>query len=201
MIYLRNSFFLALLATLSYFFLDIPITTSIAPHSKEFYPFSKGCTLLIFPPLYLALPLIGYLISRFKKSRWTFHFFVIFTAQCLSVAFVRVFKVLIGRARPDIFLKKGIFGFYGFEWNHHFHSFPSGHTMAAFTLATSLSLLFPKGRYLFFTGATLLSLSRIFLLGHFLSDVIGAAAIALIIGKGVHHLCNHITWRHVNETA
>lgn len=198
---LRKPFFLIALGALSYLFVDRPLTAAIAPYAKAYKPFYKMATLCIFPPLYLAVSGVGLLVSRLRKSPWTPHFFEVFVSQCLSVAFVRVFKILIGRARPDIFIKKGVYGFYGLEWDHHFHSFPSGHSMAAYVLATSLSLLFPRYRLPFFSVAALLTLSRIFILGHYLSDVIGTAAIALLIGSGVHQIIQTITRKNSHETV
>jgi len=197
----RKSFFLLLIGCASYFFIDQQMTLLVSPYAKTYRIVFKGCTLLIFPPLYLALSVGGFVIARLKKSSWSLPFFEILVAQCLSIAFARVFKILIGRARPDIFLKKGVYGFYGFEWDHHFHSFPSGHSMAAFTLASSLALLFPRFRVYFFSVATLLTTSRIFLLGHFASDIIGTAAISLVIAGGVHHFINSITRSSYYETA
>jgi len=196
---LRKAFFLILVAGISYFFLDQEVTTYVAPYSKAYRLLLKGCTFLIFPPLYLALSAGGFVASRLKKSRWTLPFFEILVAQSLSIAFVRVFKIIIGRARPDIFLKKGIYGFYGFEWDHHFHSFPSGHCMAAFTLATSLSYLFPRFRIYFFSVATVLTLSRVLLLGHYCSDILGTAAFALLIGGSVHAMITKITTKYDQE--
>ncbi|MDJ0651754.1 MAG: phosphatase PAP2 family protein [Simkaniaceae bacterium] len=115
-------------------------------------------------------------------------------SQCLSVAFARVFKILIGRARPDIFLRKGIYGFYGLECDPYYHSFPSGHALTAFTLATSLSFIFPRCPILFYFLATLLSLSRLFLLNHYLSDVIATAAIGVIIASFVHILTRRVQY-------
>jgi len=197
----RKSFFLLLIGCASYFFVDQQMAMLVSPYAKAYRMIFKGCTLLIFPPLYLALSAGGFVITRLKKSRWSLLFFEILVAQCLSIAFVRIFKIIIGRARPDIFLKKGVYGFYGFEWDHHFHSFPSGHSMAAFTLASSLALLFPRFRIYFFSVAALLTTSRIFLLGHFASDIIGTAAISLVIASGVHHFINSITRSPLYETA
>jgi membrane-associated phospholipid phosphatase len=120
--------------------------------------------------------------------------FEIIVSQCLSVAFVRIAKVLIGRARPTIYLKTGIYGFHGFEWDHHYHSFPSGHTLMIFTWATSLSLAFPKWRIPLFILATLLALSRVLLAKHYLSDVLGTAAIGMIIATFVHLIVRKTHW-------
>ncbi|QVL57067.1 MAG: phosphatase PAP2 family protein [Simkaniaceae bacterium] len=185
----RKAFFLILLSGLSYFFLDRELLPLIG---KNYKPLLKAFSFLIFPPLHLVIWVGAFLIARLKRSHWTLPLFEIAVSQCLSIAFARIFKILFGRARPDIFLKKGAYGFHGFEWNHHYHSFPSGHTLTAFTLATSLSLLFPKFRILFYSLATLFSLSRPLLLDHYFSDVIATAAIGMTIATIVHIMTRRI---------
>jgi len=54
-------------------------------------------------------------------------------------------------------------------------SFPSGHTSTAFALAAALGILFPRGRWLFFSVAALTGLQRISENAHFVSDVVAAA--------------------------
>ena len=62
-------------------------------------------------------------------------------------------------------------------------SFPSGHTLAAFTAATVLSESSDAvGTALLFTSAGLVGLSRIHLRAHHASDVLGGAAIGLTLG-------------------
>lgn len=179
----RKALFFTIFGIISYFFLDRELLTYLSPHLK---PAFKALSLLIFPPFHLFLWGILFLIARFRKSLWTLPLFETLISQCLSVAFVRVAKVVIGRARPDIYLKKGVYGFHGFEWNHHFHSFPSGHTLMIFTLATSLSLAFPRWGTPLFSLATILAISRVFLAKHYLSDVMGTAAIGIVIATIVH---------------
>jgi membrane-associated phospholipid phosphatase len=54
-------------------------------------------------------------------------------------------------------------------------SFPSGHTSTAFALAAALGVLFPRGRWLFYSVATLTGLQRISENAHYVSDVVAAA--------------------------
>lgn len=190
----RKAFFLIFLAILSYLFLDREIIPLLGSSYK---PLLKAFSLLIFPPLHLVIWGGAFIVARVKRSPWTLPLFEITLSQCLSVAFARIFKVVFGRARPDTFLKKGIFGFHGFDWSHHYHSFPSGHTLTAFALATSLSFIFPRFRFTFYTFATLFSLSRPFLLDHYISDVIGTAAIGIMIASLVHIIIRRIHY----ETA
>jgi len=179
----QKAFFFALLASISYLFFDRAFL-SLIPKSSS--PLLKAFSFSISPPFHIILWTILLIIAWFKQSRWTLPLFQITLSQWLCVGFARIFKVLIGRARPDIFLKKGIYGFYGLKWNDHYHSFPSGHTLTAFTLATSCAYIFPRFRIIFYLLATFLSLSRPMLSNHYLSDVIATVPIGIMIGTFVY---------------
>jgi len=182
------SIFLLIFAFLSFFFIDRHILLWVTPLTKEYRSFFKFFSHVISPPFLLFIWISAFLFVRFSKTRRVliFPFFEIATAQCLSVAVVRLTKVLIGRARPDIFLKKGVYGFYGFHLDHHYHSFPSGHTMAALTLATSFSLLFPRYRLYFFLTAFVFSFNRAFMAEHYLSDILGTASMGIVMATITH---------------
>lgn len=194
----RQRFFflsLILLTILNFLFLDRQILPWILPWTQNLRYFFKCCSFLIFPPLHLGIWLGAFLFIRFFKRNHplTLPFFEIAITQCAGIALVRLSKVLIGRARPDLFIAKGIYGFYGIQMDHHFHAFPSGHTMTAFTLASSFSLLAPRFRSLFLSGAFLLSMSRVVLLDHYLSDVIGTACLGSMLAVVIHTLLTKIT--------
>jgi membrane-associated phospholipid phosphatase len=85
---------------------------------------------------------------------------------------VNIIKPLLGRARPLLWLRDGLYGFEPFSyftplWN----GMPSGHATTAFALAFSLAKLYPRGRPLWFAYALLLALSRLMVNAHYLSDV------------------------------
>ena len=184
-----------LAAFFCYFFVDFPLTEALAPYRQSLRFISKKASFLIFPPLYLIICGGGFLWARFlsKSQKWVLPSFELITAQVLSVAFVRTFKVIIGRARPESFLSKDLIGFEFLSSNHHFHSLPSGHIMAAFTLAASIALLFPRFRILSFSIAFIFSLSRIFLLAHFPSDLFATGMIGMIIAQIVHTMLQNVT--------
>ncbi len=57
-------------------------------------------------------------------------------------------------------------------------SFPSGHAACAICVAIGLSIMFPRGRFLFFVLAVMACLQRIMFEAHWPSDVLFGAAIA-----------------------
>ena len=61
----------------------------------------------------------------------------------------------------------------------HSHSFPSGHTSAAFAGATVLSSLVPRAAPAFFLLAAAVAYSRLYVGVHFPLDVVGGAVVGL----------------------
>lgn len=65
------------------------------------------------------------------------------------------------------------------------YGFPSGHTSAAFALATTLSATFPALGPLFFILAVLTGISRLYLRAHSTLDVTGGAVLGLAAGWAI----------------
>ena len=61
-------------------------------------------------------------------------------------------------------------------------SFPSGHSLTAFAVATSLALFYPSMDLPLMLCASSVALSRIFLGMHFLSDVLAGSALGALLG-------------------
>ena len=96
---------------------------------------------------------------------------------------VLVLKRSVARARPELFFEKGIYGLgESFSRAQLFNSFPSSHTYAAFAVAVVLGILAPRWRWVFLLLAVLVAMSRLVNLDHYLSDVMTAAGIAVLVG-------------------
>lgn len=101
-------------------------------------------------------------------------------------------KLVIGRMRPRMMIVDHIWdSFIG--WypalmrgkplggsSSGFQSFPSGHAVVATALAIGLSILYPRGRWLFAFFAVLAALQRVESCAHYLSDTVAGAAIACL---------------------
>ncbi len=74
------------------------------------------------------------------------------------------------------------------------NSFPSGHTMAAFSFYFALALLVKNkwASLLFFVFAFLIGYSRMYLSQHFLVDVIAGAGLGICCATGAYLLANRI---------
>lgn len=102
-----------------------------------------------------------------------------------SVAITQLLKVVIGRARP--FLDSGKDVFHPMRVDDAHHSFPSGHTTAAFALSATLSRRFDSVplSIALYTLATLTVAERIASDRHWLSDAVLGAVIGGVVGHAV----------------
>jgi membrane-associated phospholipid phosphatase len=96
-------------------------------------------------------------------------------------------KLLLARTRPrEADLDGPVLGTFG-KWlpplsgNENLQSFPSGHTATAVGLAIALTMLYPRGWWLFGLLAALAATQRIDSQAHYLSDVLAGAAIGFMV--------------------
>lgn len=107
-------------------------------------------------------------------------------AQLFTEGLAGLTKFAVGRARPDA--GEGTQSYDPFEGFDK--SFPSSHAARSFAVAAVFADAYPQPiPFLAYTGAALISLSRIYLNEHFASDVFAGAALGFVIGKA-------LSWRH-----
>ena len=124
-------------------------------------------------------------INIFKKYRDNikkiqFFNFLLFLSILSSGILTQLIKHVVGRPRPSVLNLQSEFGLKFFTFDSSFHSFPSGHTSTIFAVALVVSLMAPKLKYFFYFLAIIVSFSRIVVSEHYITDLIGGVAAALI---------------------
>jgi len=137
---------------------------------------------------YFALFVLAYIFFCFvwKNKLWSNRFLFLFISISASGLISILIKWLVGRYRPSM-LEKGFFGFNYFGIGYELTSFPSGHTITAFSLATAISILFPRAGIAAFIIAISIGMSRIMITSHYLSDVIAGAGIGILCTLAVKY--------------
>ena len=93
-------------------------------------------------------------------------------------ALVHLFKLIVGRARPELFSELGAYSLTPFAYDNLYASFPSGHSAAVGSFFGAFSMLAPRLRPLFLIGALMIGASRVIVGAHYPSDV----AAGLLLG-------------------
>jgi membrane-associated phospholipid phosphatase len=137
--------------------------------------------------------------------------FLLALAGLLLSPTIQTLKHHIGVPRPNTYydlnhLQESVVPVPGVKLNGGNNSFPSGHTAAAFCIYSLLALCFgriaPVAGLVFVWTAILVGVSRIFLVQHFMADVLAGCVVGLLISDFVWQLdrrffyrCQWLDWR------
>ena len=106
----------------------------------------------------------------------------LFAAVAASGIAADILKIIIGRPRPRLLREDADFtGLHFITFDAKHWSFPSGHVTTITAVACALSFFYPRQRVLFFLLALLIALSRIIVGAHYPSDVLGGAALGVLV--------------------
>ena len=103
----------------------------------------------------------------------------IFVAVAGASLTASLVKNILGRARPKLFDDLGTVAFQPFTFDYEYASFPSGHATTIIALAMAMALLWPRARVFLFSVAAWVAATRFLLGSHYLSDVLGGAALGI----------------------
>ncbi len=173
------------LILLSYFFIDLHVARYAIANDEIFSPIFDTLSHGADSTYWLIAFGVLWLFYRFykkheDKAKQAGFMFIAIVTTGLSVNLI---KIIFGKARPILLKREEIFGF---EWfvspsAYNYHSFPSGHTTTAFTIATVLTLMFPRYAVAFYMYAVTMAISRVLNWDHYVSDVIAGAMFGTIL--------------------
>lgn len=173
----------ALLIMFSFLYFDKPITTYFNHITTERYlVFLEWLTQLgsntLYCPLFIGLGIF----FRFIRPNARRFSQVVFISMCMLVpsAMCGFLKVILGRARPYLWLQQDLYGFYGLQFHWPFWSFPSGHATTIMSLVFSLGIIFPQYFYTLVMMGLTIAFSRVMLLHHYLSDILTATYLCIV---------------------
>jgi len=136
-------------------------------------PIGYGVTLLV---VCLALSGMGWFAERPRlyEAAW-------FASWTFVIAGVVEFslKHLVGRPRPDAAVMSMLP--IGPSYTPNFDSFPSGHATSVFAVACAFAYFYPRLRWPLYLLAICISLGRLYLDRHYVSDVLGGALIGIVV--------------------
>jgi membrane-associated phospholipid phosphatase len=189
--------FMVVLNVLLYFFVDKPLTFFMKTQQWMVkYPLLDILTQLGAGWFYMICLALLACVFRFilHNERWAHRTWFLWLCVLVPNLICLVLKILLGRARPDIFISSNLYGFYGLQKTAIYWSLPSGHTTTIMGLLLGCGALFPRYLWGFICFGGLISALRIVLLKHYLSDVMVASYLALIeVGLLYHWLESYVS--------
>jgi len=166
----------------AYFNIDLPLAQAVKELPFQMVEFFQYVTVLGEATWSLiAAALLG-LAARFlwRRDDWMRRSLFVFGAVVASGLITDIIKWLAGRWRPKAYFTDHFYGFDLFGVGYEQTSFPSGHATTIWACGVALAILFPRWRLLWYALAILVSMSRVIIGAHYLSDVLAGAYVAVM---------------------
>ena len=146
----------------------------------------------------LAFIVLAILLLLFRKTRRAGASAAIALAAG-AVCTNLIFKPLVSRPRPWIAME----GWETLVTSSDMHSFPSGHTTAAFAFAVALCAVLPQkwAKAAALIAAALMGFSRLYVGAHFPTDVLAGAVVGVLCGLAGVWLSGKIMVRFTGRKA
>lgn len=160
------------------------------PHNQHWKWGAREITNIALGEYWFGLAILVFVFTRFflgrvsrlqsyrerihNLERWAIYFF---SSLLGAGILLQLFKIIFGRQRPHVTEALDHLAFSPLNLHWHWQSLPSGHSQVIFTVATCLTLLWPRASWLFFAAAAGLAFTRVMTLQHFLSDILAGALV------------------------
>jgi len=118
----------------------------------------------------------------------------LFCTVASSALVVNAAKAIFGRARWREFEGEGAYGFYFWQMDSGYQSFPSGHSATIFSVMLTLAYLYPRYTWIFMWIAVIVAFSRVAINAHFPSDVLIGSYIAWVTAWYLKGLFERRRW-------
>ncbi|HAJ27580.1 MAG TPA: phosphatase PAP2 family protein [Syntrophus sp. (in: bacteria)] len=166
----------------SYLFVDLPVAIAIRTMDTQIVNVFQVITRLGNAVWYLVPAALLFLLFHYtwRKEQWARWSLFVFSTVAVSGLTTDLLKWLTGRWRPKAHLHDQLYGFDYFGVGYEATSFPSGHATTIWTFCLAMTLLFPRYRLLWYVLAIAVSISRVIVGAHYLSDVLAGAYVAVI---------------------
>ncbi|HOW58042.1 MAG TPA: phosphatase PAP2 family protein [Smithellaceae bacterium] len=177
------------LIIISYLFWDIPLAHYCRGLGTNVTDVAQIITVGGEAKWYFAVIIVLTVFFGFirKNALWLRRSLFILVSLTASGLISSLIKWLAGRHRPVDLFNPGLSGFDFFGVGYEVTSFPSGHSVTAFVLATALTILFPRYGIAVFIAALAVAGTRVVLTSHYLSDTIAGAALGIIVAWAVKY--------------
>jgi membrane-associated phospholipid phosphatase len=129
---------------------------------------------------------LGFWLQQRDDPRRSRYAWALLLGPALSGGVAEVLKLLIRRLRPNPDVFEYVFRpFAEGPLSNRGMGMPSSHVLVAFGGAAVLAQLYPRARWLWYTLAAGCAATRVLAMGHFLSDVVAAAVLGVVVGGWV----------------
>lgn len=140
----------------------------------------------LFPFGFLVVALAALISPSLSLYAWgvltalAARFGFLFLAIGVPGLFVTIVKRLIGRARPNVGPHDDPYSYMPFSWRPDYASMPSGHSTTSVAAALAIGAVWPASRGAMWLYALTIMVSRVVVLAHHPSDVLGGAIVGCL---------------------
>ena len=189
------SIILVLIILISIYFTDIPLANFIKNNIdnntiKIFQKITLFGSFLYIAIINTIILLYLFIKQHFIKNNNDKTIILMLYAiisQSITAILVQLLKFIFGRIRPFYFIDniKDTSTFTFFNYHDNFVSFPSGYSAGIWALITCLLIVFKDNKYskLLIIPGFLISISRLILNVHFLSDILFGSIFGIVISR------------------